>query len=110
MKLRIAVATKDGKVVYEHFGHCSRYSIIEIENDSYRFIDFREVEPPCNGGEHTLEALIQTAKRLADCSYVIVGQIGMGAQQILTENNLTTYVFKGYVEDALSNIMKMKGR
>ncbi len=110
MKQRIAVATKDGKVVYEHFGHCRRYSIVEIENDSYRFIELREVEPPCNGGEHTLGALLQTAERLEDCNYVIVGQIGMGAQQILTEKHLMTYVFKGYVEDAISNIIKRKGR
>lgn len=110
MKLRIAVATKDGKVIYEHFGHCCRYSIVDIENDHYRFLEFREVEPPCNGGEHTLDALLRAARCLEDCSYVIVGQIGMGAQQILTENNITTYVFKGFVEDALSNIINRKGR
>ncbi len=108
MKLRIAVATKDGKVICEHFGHCSRYSIVDIENDSYRFLEFRAVEPPCNGGEHTLDALLQAASCLEDCSYVIVGQIGMGAQQILIENNITTYVFKGFVEDALSKLLPGK--
>lgn len=110
MKLRIAIATKDGKTIHEHFGHCSRYSIVETEKDSYRFVGFRNVEPPCNGGEHTLEALLEAAKCLEDCDYIIVGQIGMGAQKILTENNLNTYVFRGYVEDALSNIINKKGR
>ncbi len=108
--MRVAIATKDGWVIYEHFGHCSRYSIVEIENDSYRFVEFRDVEPPCHGGDHTMEALLQAARRLKDCTYVVVGQIGMGAQQILTEKNLITYVFNGSVEDALSNIIKMKGR
>lgn len=110
MSLLIAIATKDGKVIQEHFGRCNRYCIVEIDNGEYRFTGFREVEPPCNGGEHTVEALVEAARILEDCSYVIVGQIGMGAQQILSEHQISAYVYKGFVEDAISIIMKMKGR
>jgi predicted Fe-Mo cluster-binding NifX family protein len=110
MKYRIAVATKDGKVVFEHFGHCKKFSIVEVENNDFRFIGFREVEPPCNGGEHAIDALVNAVERLKDCSYVVVGQIGMGAQQILSEHQIMAYVFKGLVMDALSDIVGMKGR
>ncbi len=48
---RIAVASKDGKVVTDHFGHCRKFSVIEVEDGQYHFIGFREVIPPCGGGE-----------------------------------------------------------
>ena len=34
-----------------------------------------------------------------------MGQIGMGARQVLEEHRILAYVFKGLVEDALSNII-----
>ena len=110
MKYKVAVATKDGKVVYEHFGRCGRYSIVEVEDNYYRFIGFREVEPPCQGGEHTEAALEKAVEILQDCRWIIVGQIGMGAQQVLSEHRILAYVFKGLAEDALLNIINRKGR
>ncbi len=105
MKYKVAIATKDGKVIYEHFGHCGRYCIVEVEGKHYRFTGFREVEPPCQGGEHTEAALEKAAELLQDCRCIIVGQIGMGAQQVLEEHRILAYVFKGLVEEALSNII-----
>jgi nitrogen fixation protein NifX len=105
MKYRIAIATKDGKVVTDHFGHCKRYSIVEVENGEYHFMEYRDVKAPCDGGEHTTQAIDEVIKRIKDCRYAVVNQIGGGALQILTENQIKIYEYKGYVKDALRNLI-----
>jgi predicted Fe-Mo cluster-binding NifX family protein len=101
MKFRIAIATKDGKVVTEHFGHCSRFSIVDIEKEGWKFIEFRVVEPPCVGGEHSLNALYKVVEEIKDCYYVVVSQIGFGAQQILKENLIGVKIHRGLVIDSI---------
>ena len=104
MNTRIAVASKDGKVVTDHFGHCSKFSIIDTEEGAFHFRGFREVTPPCNGGEHTWEAIDAVLEKLTDCSYIIVNQIGGGALRILEEKKFKVIVYRGFVRDALNDI------
>lgn len=104
MSIRIAVASKDGKVVTDHFGHCSSFSILEAEHGIFHFIGYREVVPPCSGGEHTREAIDAVLEKLADCSYIVVNRIGGGAIRILEERQFKVIVHKGYVRDALEDI------
>jgi len=104
LSYRIAVASKDGKVVTDHFGHCSNFSIIEADKGKYHYIGSREVIPPCNGGGHAIEGIYAVLEQLRDCSYIIVNQIGGGAFRILTENQFKVIVHKGFVKDALDDI------
>lgn len=101
---RIAVASKDGKVVTDHFGHCSRFSVIKVEDGQYHFVGFREVTPPCSGGQHTWEGITAVLEELKDCHYIIVNQIGGGALRILEEQQFRVIVHKGFIKDALDYI------
>lgn len=105
MAKRIAIATKDGKVVTDHFGHCRNYSIVEIKKDDFFFVGNREVIPPCNGREHTMEAILEVIECIKDCNIVIVNQIGGGAKKILDDNQIHVYEYKGYIKDALNNLL-----
>ena len=101
MTVRIAVATKDRIVVTDHFGHCNKFSILEVEDAKYGFIEYRNVRPPCNGGEHTVEAIYDVIEQIKDCQFVLVNQIGRGALQILKEKQIKVLEYKGLVTDAL---------
>lgn len=106
---RIAVASKDGKVVTDHFGHCSRFIIIEAENENYRFIEQRTVIPPCLGGIHTINGIEEVLTALKDCMYILVNQIGEGAESIALDHNFKVIAYKGYITDALYRIMSSHG-
>lgn len=105
MKYRIAIASKDGKVVTDHFGHCSKYLIVEVDRGEYEFLELKEVIPPCNGGSHTLEGIENVLKQLKDCKYVLVSQIGGGAEKILKDNNVSVFVYRGYIREGIKKIM-----
>jgi predicted Fe-Mo cluster-binding NifX family protein len=105
MNYRIAIASKDGKVVTDHFGHCSRFIIVEVDISKYRFIEQREVNPPCSGGVHTINGIKEVLEILRDCRYILVNQIGGGAEQIINANGFEVVSYKGYVTDALDQII-----
>lgn len=46
----VAVATKGGGRVNQHFGHASEFQIYEVNNAGVRFVGHRKVENYCQGG------------------------------------------------------------
>jgi nitrogen fixation protein NifB len=47
----MAVATKGGGVINEHFGHAGEFLIYEASSSGARFISHRKTIPYCEGGE-----------------------------------------------------------
>lgn len=75
-KVLIAVATKGGGLVNEHFGHAREMQIYEVGPSGARFVGHRRVEGYCQGGygeEESLDAVIQAIR---DCVAVLVFRIG----------------------------------
>ncbi|MGB7440320.1 MAG: nitrogenase cofactor biosynthesis protein NifB [Coleofasciculaceae cyanobacterium] len=72
----IAVATKGGGLVNQHFGHAKEFMIYEVNAQQARFVSHRKVDHFCQGGyseEGTLEKIIET---ISDCKAVLVSKIG----------------------------------
>jgi nitrogen fixation protein NifB len=75
-KMLLAVATKGGGIVNQHFGHAKEFQIYEVDGKNVQFIGHRKVDHFCQDGygeEATLENIIKT---LADCRAVLVSKIG----------------------------------
>ncbi|MEB3216034.1 MAG: nitrogenase cofactor biosynthesis protein NifB [Nostocales cyanobacterium 94392] len=75
-KMLLAVATKGGGLVNQHFGHAKEFQIYEVDGRKVEFIGHRKVDHFCQGGygeEATLENII---KALSDCKAVLVSKIG----------------------------------
>ncbi|MDY6897556.1 MAG: nitrogenase cofactor biosynthesis protein NifB [Cyanobacteriota bacterium] len=75
-KMLLAVATKGGGIVNQHFGHAKEFQIYEVDGRKVEFVGHRKVDHFCQGGygeEATLENII---KALADCKAVLVSKIG----------------------------------
>jgi nitrogen fixation protein NifB len=75
----MAVATKGGGVINEHFGHASEFLIYEASSDGVRFIGHRRTIPYCEGGDTCGEgesALDVTIRELAGCEILLCSKVG----------------------------------
>ncbi len=74
----MAVATKGGGVINEHFGHASEFLIYEATGEGVRFIGHRKTTPYCEGGDTCGDgesALDQTLRVLKGCEVVLCSKI-----------------------------------
>ncbi|RRJ82897.1 nitrogenase cofactor biosynthesis protein NifB [Aestuariirhabdus litorea] len=82
----IAVASKGGQVVDEHFGHARHFSIYRVSAGRRAFVERRAVALYCSGAsdcpeeEERLEGHLGA---LADCNGVLCSRIGIGPWQQL---------------------------
>ena len=108
MKYNIAIGSRDGKAVTEHFGGCARFVIITVdeESDTYAFAGFREIDPTCKEDGHSDSGLESAAKALEDCRVVLVARIGPGAQLVLEKHGIDVLEYYGLIDDAVKRIIK----
>lgn len=112
MAYRIAIASTDGKVVNQHFGKAEKFYVINVEddNDSYELFDIRLVEPACQAGEHSDSGMEAVVSLLSDVKYVLVSQIGPGAERALKNAGITAFAVSHYIEEAVKKIMEYNHR
>lgn len=75
----MAVASKGGGVINEHFGHASEFLIYEASASGVRFISHRKTIPYCEGGDTCGDgesALDRTIRELAGCEAVLCSKVG----------------------------------
>lgn len=81
--VKLAVASKEGLAISEHFGHARHFGIWEASPQTARLIDTREVDHYCLGGEGNGAALPAILAAVKDCHAVLVARIGDGPTERL---------------------------
>lgn len=104
MALRAAIASTDGKVVNRHFGRAEYFYIVELTGGKFQYVEKRDVNPACLGGDHSIGAFDETAKILSDCSVIIVSHIGVTAAQFLEARGFTVYEAPFPISDVLEKL------
>ncbi|OJX78510.1 nitrogenase cofactor biosynthesis protein NifB [Magnetospirillum sp. 64-120] len=101
----VAVATKGGGRVNQHFGHAQEFQVYEVDHDGVRFVGHRKVDNYCQGGwgdDDVLEDnLIPT---LEGVEAVFVSKIGSCPKKDLAAAGITAidaYPFE-YIETAIA--------
>lgn len=102
---KIAVASSDGIVVNNHFGHATRFYIYEILEDEKKLSEIREVEPVCQGGNHDDRKLRENIDKIADCNYLLVSKIGYGAAAVAEQKGVIPYEIPGFIEDSIQQLL-----
>ena len=98
---RIAVTSKDGRLVDTHFGHAEEIRFYDVDENGVRYLGSKPVEKYCDrdaacgtGGKDAISAL-------AGCAALVTRMIGAAPERALSEMGLSCFVdFEG-VEDAL---------
>lgn len=89
-KILVAVATKGGGLVNQHFGHAKEFQVFEVDANDAKFVGHRKIDHYCQSGygeEATLEHII---KAISDCKAVLVSKIGHCPQDELHKAGIQT--------------------
>lgn len=103
-KIKFAIPCLNGELT-EHFGHCEKFSIIDVENNS--IVNEVFINPPVHQPGVYPKFLAEQGVKI-----IIAGGIGQKAKDLFAENNIQVHngVQKGdpktLVENYLSNELK----
>lgn len=94
--MKIAVASMQDEVS-QHFGHCEKFKIFEIENNAV--VSVGEIINPATHSHGQIPAMLMQH----GVNVVIAGGIGTGAKQLLQNANISVYSgINGNVKDAVA--------
>ncbi|MET0052490.1 MAG: NifB/NifX family molybdenum-iron cluster-binding protein [Candidatus Thiodiazotropha sp.] len=75
---KVAVASQQGQIVDEHFGHAKRFWIYSVSGGGCALLEQREVDHYCHGNTSDKGALVRILETIRDCEAVLVARIGDG--------------------------------
>jgi nitrogen fixation protein NifB len=76
ISILIAVASKGGGRINEHFGHAKEFQVYEISTSGVKFVGHRRVDNYCQGGFGEEESLETVIRAINDCVAVFMSRIG----------------------------------
>jgi len=106
----IAVASKSGKEIDEHFGHAERFLIYDVEGSSAKLVDEKKVDRYCSYDEdHPLRAplLLKIAEALAGCRAVTCAQIGQAPLMEMERLGIDVFTVEGPIGKTLVELAKV---
>ena len=106
----IAVTSKDGKEINQHFGHAERFLIYSVEEGQAKLIDERGVERYCSfDPDHPLRAhlLKSISAAIADCRAVVTAQIGEYPKGELERVGQEVFAISGPIKATLVELAKI---
>lgn len=105
---KVAVASTDGKFINEHFGRAKAFYIIDINENSYSYIETRVIPPCCKNGEHSESDFDNVINLLSDCDGIFVSRIGAIASTYLISHRLRVFEAPGFIDDVMDKVIKEK--
>ncbi|HEX9180108.1 MAG TPA: nitrogenase cofactor biosynthesis protein NifB [Burkholderiales bacterium] len=101
--LLVAVATRGGGRINEHFGHAREFQVYEVDGRGARFVGHRRTDLYCQGGfgdDAALEAIVRTLEGVSAVLVAKVGHCPRGEMQMAGIEVSDDYAFE-YVEASL---------
>jgi len=103
LRVRVAVATRGGGRVNEHFGHAREFQVYEAGRAGATLIGVRRVANYCLGGEAAEGAMEGVLRALSDCAAVLVSKVGRCPAERLRQAGIEAvdrYAF-AFIEEAV---------
>lgn len=103
--LRVAVASKEGLAVSEHFGHAKHFLIYQLTPQGAQLLEERQVPHYCLGGTSDKAAMPQIIETIHDCAAVLVAKIGDGPTEKLAAVDIRAVADYAWepIEEALAD-------
>ena len=106
--IRLAVASKEGLAISEHFGHAKQFRIYRADPDCCELLETREVAHYCLGQHSDQTAMAGILESIKDCHAVFVAKIGDGPTEKLKAigvSAVSRYAYEA-IEDSLLDYVK----
>jgi predicted Fe-Mo cluster-binding NifX family protein len=106
----IAVASKDGKEINQHFGHADRFFIYDVDGENVTLKEEKVVERYCSDDpdhqlrKHLLSALADSVK---GCRAVVCAQIGQAPQMEMERLGVEVFTADGPIGKTLVELAKI---
>jgi predicted Fe-Mo cluster-binding NifX family protein len=108
--MRIAVASKDGKEINQHFGHAERFLIFQVAGNDVTLEEEMLVERYCSYDpdhplrKHLLDAI---AEALKGCRAVVCSQIGEAPRVEMERLGVEVFATGGPIKETLVELAKV---
>jgi predicted Fe-Mo cluster-binding NifX family protein len=108
--MRIAITTKDGLEVNQHFGKADRFYIYDIKNNALVFVEIRFVYSYCEningvsvdpGHKFAVDKLSKIYKQISDCEAIYTQKIGEKPLQAIEEKGISVKLCNCSVQSIL---------
>lgn len=106
----IAVASKDGKEIDQHFGYAERFLIFDVEQGTATLVDEKKVDRYCSyDPDHPLRGHLLRAigEALAGCRAVVTAQMGEHPKGELEHLGIEPFVASGPIKSTLVELAKI---
>ena len=106
----VAVATKGGGRINQHFGHATEFQIFEVDAKGVRFVTHRRCDNYCVGGFGEEEKLDLVIRTLAGIDTILCAKIGDCPREGLAAAGITAladYAYD-YIETAVSAVYRTR--
>lgn len=106
----MAVASKDGVEINQHFGHAERFLIYEVEGGRAELVGEKKVSRYCSfDPEHPLRGhlLKEIAEALDGCRAVVTAQMGEHPRGELEKLGIEPFMAGGPIEPTLVELAKL---
>ncbi len=98
LSLCLAVASKDGISINQHFGHAKLFWIYRVTADHCELLEQRHVANYCHGQEGDQSAMQAILKTIPDCDAILVAKIGEGPTDKLAAIGVKANADYAYLE------------
>lgn len=103
----VAVATKSGMLVDQHFGHVSEFYVYEYRNGAAVFRERRTIAKYCEGAkecDHKDDKINSIMHAIGDCDAVLAMRIGDSPKSQLLEKGIKVFTTYDRIEDSVKKI------
>ncbi|WP_150269568.1 nitrogenase cofactor biosynthesis protein NifB [Paenibacillus tepidiphilus] len=109
-KSRLAVATRGGDKVNQHFGHATEFLIYDTDGSEVELVGVRKIQAYCHGtadcnGDKTA-TLQEIISILSDCRILLCSGIGEAPRASLNKAGVLPLVRKGDIREAILESVK----
>jgi predicted Fe-Mo cluster-binding NifX family protein len=104
----VAVATTDGKTIYQHFGQTEVFHVLRLEETGYTYLERRDTAACCEGFQHDERSFDRVLELLKDCEALFVGKIGPGAAAYLISRGMRVFEAPGLLDEVLTAVLERR--
>ena len=110
--LRVAVCTKGGGRINQHFGKTREFQVYEVDGDGVRFVAPRRLDHYCVGGRGDAKAMAAIVEALGDIDVILCERIGKRPRRELAVAGIAAIdAFPlAYIETAVAAVYARTGR